>query len=93
MEIDLFFRKFNSTQAETESPAWNFFDSFLLNLAGIFVIILAFAEESPTRECPPSLIDADPLAVEWLHELPEDLDVAIAQRDFEGAVDLVDKGM
>ncbi|XP_034018006.1 exocyst complex component 8 [Thalassophryne amazonica] len=31
------------------------------------------------------------LSVEWLQELPEDLDVCIAQRDFEGAVDLLDK--
>ncbi|XP_038617049.1 exocyst complex component 8 [Tachyglossus aculeatus] len=28
---------------------------------------------------------------EWVRELPEDLDVCIAQRDFEGAVDLLDK--
>lgn len=27
----------------------------------------------------------------WIQELPEDLDVCIAQRDFEGAVDLLDK--
>lgn len=31
------------------------------------------------------------LSVEWIQELPEDLDVCIAQRDFEGAVDLLDK--
>ncbi|XP_076872579.1 exocyst complex component 8 [Brachyhypopomus gauderio] len=31
------------------------------------------------------------LSPEWIQELPEDLDVCIAQRDFEGAVDLVDK--
>ncbi|KAK5852665.1 hypothetical protein PBY51_006515 [Eleginops maclovinus] len=31
------------------------------------------------------------LSLEWIQELPEDLDVCIAQRDFEGAVDLVDK--
>ena len=32
------------------------------------------------------------LQADWLQELPEDLDVCIAQRDFEGAVDLVEKG-
>ncbi|XP_059211652.1 exocyst complex component 8 [Centropristis striata] len=31
------------------------------------------------------------LTLEWIQELPEDLDVCIAQRDFEGAVDLLDK--
>lgn len=31
------------------------------------------------------------LSPAWIQELPEDLDVCIAQRDFEGAVDLLDK--
>ncbi|XP_019738291.1 exocyst complex component 8 [Hippocampus comes] len=31
------------------------------------------------------------LGLEWIQELPEDLDVCIAQRDFEGAVDLLEK--
>ena len=31
------------------------------------------------------------LHVDWVQELPEDLDVCIAQRDFEAAVDLVQK--
>lgn len=31
------------------------------------------------------------LGLDWIQELPEDLDVCIAQRDFEGAVDLLDK--
>ncbi|XP_053567089.1 exocyst complex component 8 [Bombina bombina] len=31
------------------------------------------------------------LSLEWIQELPEDLDVCIAQRNFEGAVDLLDK--
>ncbi|XP_078504867.1 exocyst complex component 8 [Lissotriton helveticus] len=31
------------------------------------------------------------LDLDWILELPEDLDVCIAQRDFEGAVDLLDK--
>ncbi|XP_047132141.1 exocyst complex component 8 [Hydra vulgaris] len=34
----------------------------------------------------PNLLNAD-----WLNELPEDLDMSIAQRDFEGAVLLVEK--
>ena len=33
------------------------------------------------------------LHVDWVQELPEDLDVCIAQRDFEAAVDLVQKSM
>ena len=32
------------------------------------------------------------LNVDWLIELPEDLDMCIAQRDFEGAVKLVERG-
>ena len=32
------------------------------------------------------------LNVDWLIELPEDLDMSIAQRDFEGAVHLVERG-
>ncbi|NWY01073.1 EXOC8 protein, partial [Nothoprocta ornata] len=43
------------------------------------------AEEPPAEE------DAVDLSLEWIQELPEDLDVCIAQRDFEGAVDLLDK--
>ena len=37
-------------------------------------------------------IETDFLNVDWIQELPEDLDMCIAQRDFEGAVDLVEKG-
>uniref|UniRef100_UPI00398F6D52 exocyst complex component 8 n=1 Tax=Pristiophorus japonicus TaxID=55135 RepID=UPI00398F6D52 len=42
------------------------------------------------QEEPPALELVD-LSLEWIQELPEDLDVCIAQRDFEGAVDLLDK--
>ncbi|XP_069463040.1 exocyst complex component 8 [Ambystoma mexicanum] len=35
--------------------------------------------------------EAVDLELDWILELPEDLDVCIAQRDFEGAVDLLDK--
>ena len=38
-----------------------------------------------------SLFETELLHVDWVQELPEDLDVYIAQRDFEGAVDLVEK--
>jgi len=36
-------------------------------------------------------MDRDFLQADWLQELPEDLDMFIAQRNFEGAVDLVKK--
>lgn len=35
---------------------------------------------------------SDLLAVEWLRDIPDDLDVCIAQRDFEGAMSLIEKG-
>ena len=38
------------------------------------------------------MMEADLLHVEWLQECPEDLDVFIAQRHFEGAVDLILRG-
>ena len=40
-----------------------------------------------------SINEPDQLHADWLQELPEDLDVCIAQRDFEGAVNLVEKGI
>uniref|UniRef100_UPI00358F6EE2 exocyst complex component 8 isoform X4 n=1 Tax=Myxine glutinosa TaxID=7769 RepID=UPI00358F6EE2 len=48
-----------------------------------------FAEEP---EMSPD-IEEDPIELSepWIQDLPEDLDVCIAQRDFEGAVDLLDK--
>lgn len=55
-------------------------------------------QESPPSEDPfenstaevnyPNLLNVD-----WLVELPEDLDMRVAQRDFEGAAQLVDKGL
>ncbi|KAL4221236.1 Exocyst complex component 8 [Mactra antiquata] len=36
-------------------------------------------------------MDTEYLNVDWLQELPEDLDMCIAQRDFVGAVDLVER--
>ncbi|XP_028809446.1 exocyst complex component 8 isoform X2 [Denticeps clupeoides] len=45
-----------------------------------------FDEEEPLES--EEVVDLSP---EWIQDLPEDLDVCIAQRDFEGAVDLLDK--
>ncbi|KAM9703984.1 exocyst complex component 8 isoform 2-T2 [Menidia menidia] len=45
-------------------------------------------EENEDLEESEGRVDLSP---EWIQELPEDLDVCIAQRDFEGAVDLLDK--
>ncbi|XP_015282807.1 PREDICTED: exocyst complex component 8 [Gekko japonicus] len=47
-------------------------------------------EEDEEEESTPEEEIVD-LSLEWIQELPEDLDVCIAQRDFEGAVDLLDK--
>ncbi|KAJ6664674.1 hypothetical protein lerEdw1_006247 [Lerista edwardsae] len=47
-------------------------------------------EEEEEEEATPEEEMVD-LSLEWIQELPEDLDVCIAQRDFEGAVDLLDK--
>ncbi|KAF7254446.1 Exocyst complex component 8 [Varanus komodoensis] len=47
-------------------------------------------EEDEEEETMPEEETVD-LSLEWIQELPEDLDVCIAQRDFEGAVDLLDK--
>lgn len=41
----------------------------------------------------PVAMDRDFLSVDWLQELPEDLDMYIAQRNFEDAVDLVERGL
>ena len=50
-------------------------------------------DEDGAESRPMSVVmEADLLHEDWLQELPEDLDVCIAQRDFEGAVDLIDKG-
>lgn len=57
----------------------------------ICCIVVAFFEEDDSES--QSAIEADYLSAEWLQELPEDLDMCIAQRDFEGAVDLVERGV
>ena len=58
--------------------------------------VVAFSDdyEDEAGEARPmsAVLEADLLHDDWLQELPEDLDVCIAQRDFEGAVDLIDKG-
>ena len=43
-------------------------------------------------QVPASVLEVDFLTGDWIQELPEDLDVCIAQRDFEGAVDHIIKG-
>lgn len=54
-----------------------------------------YIEPSDSKDQPLSPVqsaqESDFLRKEWVRELPEDLDVAIAQRDFEGAVDLIIK--
>ena len=57
----------------------------------ICFVLSAFLEEDDSEG--QSAIESDFLSAEWLQELPEDLDMCIAQRDFEGAVDLVERGM
>lgn len=46
---------------------------------------------SDAAEEEPVTMDTDFLQADWLQELPEDLDMLIAQRNFEGAVDTIDK--
>lgn len=54
----------------------------------------AQAEVENSNATPPEDKNRYPnlLNVDWLIELPEDLDMSIAQRDFEGAVQLVERG-
>ncbi|XP_042542231.1 exocyst complex component 8 [Dipodomys spectabilis] len=49
------------------------------------------ADRAPEEEQEEEEEESVDLSLEWIQELPEDLDVCIAQRDFEGAVDLLDK--
>ena len=46
---------------------------------------------SSRRSASLQLNEHDLLHVDWVQEVPEDLDVFIAQREFESAVDLVEK--
>lgn len=46
---------------------------------------------SDLKEEGPVTMDTDFLQADWLQELPEDLDMLIAQRNFEGAVDTVER--
>ncbi len=71
----------------------------MLSWLQIYHLFSAFAEDE--EEEPESVgvvrstslvMEADLVHVEWLQELPEDLDVCIAQRDFEGAVNLINRG-
>jgi hypothetical protein len=49
-------------------------------------------EDEPSTRPVSTLSEPDLLHADWLQELPEDLDVLIAERSFESAVDLVEKG-
>jgi len=48
---------------------------------------------SPANQRKPSPFFDERLNADWLQEMPEDLDVFIAQRSFEQAVDVVLKSM
>ena len=50
-------------------------------------------DEIEEEEQEAGVADGDLLRADWVQEVPEDLDVYIALRDFEGAVDLVGKGV
>ena len=60
-----------------------FYQYFILTLT-------ALSKDAKDEE--PVTMDTDFLQADWLQELPEDLDMLIAQRNFEGAVDTVEKG-
>ena len=64
---------------------------WLILVPGNCFVLSAFLEEDDSEG--QSAIESDFLSAEWLQELPEDLDMCIAQRDFEGAVDLVERGL
>ena len=49
------------------------------------------AAASSRRGASVQLDEHDLLHIDWVQEVPEDLDVFIAQREFEAAVDLVEK--
>lgn len=70
---------------------WGQVNEELKNVIKFCCIVVAFFEEDDSES--QSAIEADYLSAEWLQELPEDLDMCIAQRDFEGAVDLVERGL
>lgn len=70
---------------------WGQVNEELKNVIKVCCIVVAFFEEDDSES--QSAIEADYLSAEWLQELPEDLDMCIAQRDFEGAVDLVERGL
>ena len=68
----------------------------MLTLHDFLAFLTAFADDfaeevqEPSRPSSVSM-ETDFLQIDWVVELPEDLDVCIAQRDFEGAVDLAEK--
>ena len=56
------------------------------------VFVFSVSEEKDEVDSGHVAMETELLAADWLQELPEDLDMCIAQRDFEGAVDLVERG-
>lgn len=66
---------------------------FLFKLNYILGISATAFEEVHEDIANPAEETPDMLDVDWLKEIPDDLDVCIAQRDFDGAVDLIDKSM
>ena len=65
---------------------------FLTNIDSLELLHHFPAGFTDDMEEEPVAMDRDFLSADWLQELPEDLDMYIAQRNFEGAVDLVEKG-
>ena len=68
----------------------------ILNFNLLFHIISAFAAGDDDSLSNPFLPDPGPPTSigppQWIQELPEDLDQAIAQRNFEDAVELIERG-
>lgn len=64
-----------------------------MNVHRQLAALLEVASDATTSRQLSAVMDSEQLHVTWVQELPEDLDVCIAQRDFEGAVDLVQKSI
>ncbi|KAK6175574.1 hypothetical protein SNE40_014007 [Patella caerulea] len=74
-----------STKKETESSnQFAIIESSVVYDESVTNVTRAFEDDQDDE-----FTDSDFLNADWLQELPEDLDMCIAQRDFEGAVDLV----
>lgn len=67
------------------------FGSLTLWLPRIFSAAASSAAAVDVNPSVNLVTESELIHIEWVQELPEDLDVCIAQRDFEGAVDLIQK--